>query len=44
MGEAFIIPRDEDHPLDRVHEAAKVGESVDWRTHEISIVPVRSFD
>jgi cation diffusion facilitator family transporter len=44
VGEAFIIPRDEDHLLDRVHEAAKVAESVDWRMHEISIVPVRSFD
>jgi len=43
-GEAFIQPRDGGDLLDRMAEASKIVGSVDWRVHDISMVPVRSVD
>jgi hypothetical protein len=43
-GESFIQPRDGGDLLDRMAEARKIVGSVDWRLHDISMVPVRSVD
>ena len=41
-GEVFIQPHDDRDLLGRMAEARSVGESVDWRLHDLSMVPVRS--
>lgn len=41
-GEAYLVPRDETDLLARVEQARTTAESLDWRLHDISIVPVRS--
>ena len=43
-GEVFIEPRDEHNLLERLQEARGIAYSVDWRLHDISMVPVRSVD
>jgi cation diffusion facilitator family transporter len=43
-GEVFIEPRDDRDLLQRLAEAREVAKSVDWRLHDISMVPVRSVD
>jgi divalent metal cation (Fe/Co/Zn/Cd) transporter len=43
-GEAFIEPRDDRDLLNRMAEARKIVGGVDWRLHDISMVPVRSVD
>ncbi|MBV9084387.1 MAG: hypothetical protein JOZ62_17065 [Acidobacteriaceae bacterium] len=43
-GQIFIEPRDERDLLDRVKQARDIAESVDWRLHDVSMVPVRSVD
>jgi divalent metal cation (Fe/Co/Zn/Cd) transporter len=43
-GEVFIQLRDTCELLDRLAEAREVTKSVDWRLHDISLVPVRSVD
>jgi cation diffusion facilitator family transporter len=40
-GEVFITPCDEQHPLDRIEQAAEVAASVDWRLHDINVELVR---
>jgi len=43
-GEAFIVPRDEVDILNRLRKAYDVANAVDWRLHDVNIVPVRSLE
>ncbi len=43
-GEVFIEPRDDRNLLDRMTEARNLAMSVDWRLHDVSMVPVRSVE
>ena len=42
--EAFIVPTDENDLLNRLHKAYDVANAVDWRLHDVNIVPVRSLE
>ena len=42
-GEAFVVPRDEDDLLAKVEDARAVAHEVDWRLHEVVIVPCREL-
>jgi len=44
IGEAFVQPRDDGDLLDRLDEARAAATSVDWRLHDINVVPVRSLE
>jgi len=39
-GEAFVVPRQEEGLLEKCQEAMQTAEAVDWRLHDINIVPV----
>jgi cation diffusion facilitator family transporter len=43
-GEAFVVPRDEADLLARQKEATDAACGVDWRLHDINIVPVRAIE
>lgn len=43
-GEAFIVPKDEFDLLNRLRKAYDVANGVDWRLHDVNIVPVQSFE
>jgi cation diffusion facilitator family transporter len=43
-GEAFVVPRDETNLLDRLKQASDLAHSLDWRLHDINVVPVRSIE
>ena len=43
-GEAFIQVRDEHNLLQHLEEGRSVAHSVDWRLHDLNMVPVRSVD
>jgi cation diffusion facilitator family transporter len=43
-GEAFVVPRDEERLLARLEEARDVVNEAHWRTHDVSVVPVRSLE
>lgn len=43
-GEAFVVPRDEQNLLEKLKQASEVAHSLDWRLHDINIVPVRSIE
>ncbi|HJQ30874.1 MAG TPA: cation transporter [Pyrinomonadaceae bacterium] len=43
-GEAFVVPRDERDLLKRLEEANDAAHEVDWRLHDINIVPVESLE
>lgn len=43
-GEAFIVPKDESDLLNRLRKAYDVANAVDWRLHDVNIVPVRSLE
>lgn len=43
-GEAFVVPRDEGNLLDKLKQAADLAHSLDWRLHDVNIVPVRSLE
>jgi divalent metal cation (Fe/Co/Zn/Cd) transporter len=43
-GEAFVVPRDEDNLLDRLKQATELAHSLDWRLHDVNVVPVRSIE
>ena len=43
-GEAFIQPREDRDLLERMAQAREIVGSVDWRLHDVSMVPVRSID
>jgi hypothetical protein len=42
-GEAFVVPSDEVRLLDKLEEAADRIHKVDWRLHDVNLVPVRSL-
>jgi hypothetical protein len=42
--EAFIVPKDEFDLLNRLRKAYDVAHAVDWRLHDVNIVPVRSLE
>ncbi|HJT65550.1 MAG TPA: cation transporter [Pyrinomonadaceae bacterium] len=43
-GEAFIVAKDETDLLNRLKNAYDVANGVDWRLHDVNIVPVRSLE
>jgi hypothetical protein len=43
-GEVFVVPREENDLLARLKQAADLAHSVDWRLHDINVVPVRSIE
>jgi cation diffusion facilitator family transporter len=43
-GEAFVVPRDESNLLDKLKQATDLAHSIDWRLHDVNIVPVRSLE
>jgi cation diffusion facilitator family transporter len=43
-GEAFIVPKDEFDLLNRLRKAYDVANGVDWRLHDVNIVPVQSLE
>jgi hypothetical protein len=42
-GEAFVVPRDERDLLKRLRQASEAAHALDWRLHDIQIVPVSSL-
>jgi cation diffusion facilitator family transporter len=43
-GEAFVVPKDEFDLLNRLRKAYDVANGVDWRLHDINVVPVQSLE
>jgi len=44
LGEAFVVPRpDAGNLVDRLAEAAAEAKALDWRMHELVLMPVRSL-
>jgi hypothetical protein len=43
-GEVFIQPQEDRDLLARMAEARTVAESLDWRLHDLCMVPVQSVD
>jgi cation diffusion facilitator family transporter len=43
-GEAFVVPSDETNLLDKLKQASDLAHSLDWRLHDINVVPVRSIE
>ncbi|MDQ3916999.1 MAG: cation transporter [Acidobacteriota bacterium] len=43
-GEAFVVPRDESDLLDRLKQATDLANSLDWRLHDVNVVPVQSIE
>jgi len=43
-GEVFIEPHDDRDLVERLHEARDAALALDWRLHDVSMVPVRSVD
>lgn len=43
-GEAFVVPKDERDLVDRIAEASQLLRKVDWRIHELLVIPVRSLE
>jgi cation diffusion facilitator family transporter len=43
-GEAFVVPRDESDLLDRLKQATDLANSLDWRLHDVNVVPVSSIE
>ncbi|MFL6230863.1 MAG: cation transporter [Pyrinomonadaceae bacterium] len=43
-GEAFVVPRDEHDLLERLEQASDLAHSLDWRLHDVNVVPVRSLE
>ena len=39
-GEAYIVPRDDERLIERLEEAERAVVGVDWRLHDLTIVPV----
>lgn len=42
-GEAYVVPHDESHLLDRLRQASDLVSSFHWRIYDVIIVPVRSL-
>src|SRR5215213_1822867 len=43
-GEAFVVPKDESDLLNRLRKAYDIANGVDWRLHDVNIVPVQSLE
>jgi divalent metal cation (Fe/Co/Zn/Cd) transporter len=43
-GDAYIVPRDDQDLIGRLEHAGKVAREVDWRLHDLNMVPVRSLE
>jgi len=43
-GEAFVVPRDERDLFERLQQAAEVVHEVDWRLHDVNIVPFETLE
>ncbi|MFL6375650.1 MAG: cation diffusion facilitator family transporter [Pyrinomonadaceae bacterium] len=43
MGEAFVVPLDEDHLLEKLGDAGERVKSLDWRIQDFNIIPVSSL-
>ena len=43
-GEAYVVPRTEVGLVEHVAEAARHAAAVDWRVHDVVVVPVRTLD
>jgi cation diffusion facilitator family transporter len=43
-GEVFVVPKNEEHLLDRLKQATDLANSFDWRLHDVNVVPVRSLE
>src|SRR5215217_4033807 len=43
-GEVFVVPKDESDLLNRLRKAYDVANGVDWRLHDVNIVPVQSLE
>lgn len=43
-GEAFIVPRDERDMFGRIKQATDLALSLDWRIHDVNVVPVSSIE
>src|SRR5215208_2459979 len=43
-GEAFVVPKDQSDLLNRLRNAYDVANGVDWRLHDVNIVPVQSLE
>lgn len=43
-GEIFVVPRDDADVLQLVSSVADEAENVDWRLHDIAVMPVRQLD
>ena len=43
-GEAFVVPRDQNELLDKLEKASEMDHSLDWRLHEVEIVPVKELE
>lgn len=42
-GEGFVVVRDESGLIDRIEEAARMIEEMDWRVYDFTVVPVREL-
>lgn len=42
-GEIALVPREEEHLLERLEEVVQVAAEVDWRLHDITVVPLRKL-
>jgi len=43
MGEAFVVPADEDHLLEKLGDAGERVKSLDWRIQDFNFIPVSSL-
>jgi cation diffusion facilitator family transporter len=43
-GEAFVVPHNDERMLDKIKQATDLANSLDWRLHDINIVPVNSIE
>jgi len=43
-GEVFVVPKSEENLMEKMEEATRVSCGVDWRLHDLNVVPVRSIE
>ncbi|HEX3034965.1 MAG TPA: cation diffusion facilitator family transporter [Thermodesulfobacteriota bacterium] len=43
-GEAYVVPKDENNIINKLKEASRVAESVDWRVYDIVVTAVDSLE
>jgi hypothetical protein len=43
-GEAFVVPRDQNDLLGKLKQATDLANSLDWRIHNVNVVPVSSIE